>query len=574
MTDTLDAGPPEEVTVEVIPAQPAEVDVIGSGAAAVEVILEEVTSVPGPQGPTGPAGDPGPQGVSGPTGPAGLTGPTGPAGQAGATGPTGVAGAAGATGPTGAAGPTGAVSTVPGPTGPTGVAGPTGAASTVAGPTGAPGPTGPQGARGGAGIQGDTGPIGPRGIDGSPGPTGPTGPTGAAGATGAVGVGATGPTGAQGPAGFSNALYTATWTWTTKTADANTAGQIGVNAATWGAATYINVNQQKADNADVLPYLARIAVGDELRVQMKTDATRFGQFLVLSPPVDMGTWWRIPVTMETSSGLPPGGNAPTALTILVSDGDLSGPPGATGPAGAAGPTGPTGATGATGPIGPSGVGPTGPAGATGPTGPAGTVASSISISDGSTPTGWSGRWHSNPGGTDHACVQSTIHGALEAQSFKAVGATAGALSIFYTYTGTVTLSGTTYVWVDWRLLWQEERTLLTVRALFDGFATRPELARVSSPLIEGDLRSYFAPGMPSFSTFEMEFVHGDVEVWMDQFSRTDLLPGGGGGGGTGPTGPAGATGPTGPPGVGVLLLEAGASVPAGTPAGTVIFEKA
>jgi hypothetical protein len=41
----------------------------------------------------------------------------------------------------------------------------------------------------------------------------------------------------------------------------------------------------------------------------------------------------------------------------------------------------------------------------------------------------------------------------------------------------------------------------------------------------------------------------------------------------GATGPPGPTGPTGPAGVGLLLIENGAAVPGGTPAGTVIFEK-
>lgn len=41
-----------------------------------------------------------------------------------------------------------------------------------------------------------------------------------------------------------------------------------------------------------------------------------------------------------------------------------------------------------------------------------------------------------------------------------------------------------------------------------------------------------------------------------------------------PTVTALAAGPQGPPGPGVLLLENGAAVPPGTPANTVIFEKA
>lgn len=601
MADTLDAGPPDEVTVDVIAEQPAVVDVITQAGASVEVILDEVTSIPGPLGPTGPTGEAGPQGVSGPTGPAGALGPTGPTGQ-GSTGPTGVAGSAGATGPTGSPGPTGPVSTVPGPTGPTGLAGPTGAASTVAGPTGAAGPTGPQGARGTVGPQGDTGAQGSQGIAGSPGPTGPTGPTGAMGATGAVGVGSTGPTGPSGPPGFSNALYTATWTWTTKTTDANTAGQTGVNAATWAAATYVNVSQQKADNADVLAYLSRIAVDDEVRVQMKTDATRFGHYRVISLPTDMGSWWRIPVTMLASSGVVPSGNAPTALTILVGDGDLSGP------------TGPTGAT--------------GPAGATGPTGPAGSTA--ISIDNLSSPTGWSGKWHANPGGADQAVTITPFGGAITGQAFKTVGSPPGACSLIVTRTGFVSIPGTPYVFLDWLMLWENERTFGSVVARFIGGGSdsnKPEVYRGTSPAHGGLARSYFQPGVGSFTSCEFEFIHlaggpGFIEVDLDQLSRTEINPGGGGGGGTGPTGPAGATGPTGPAGapggptgpagptgaagvagatgptgatgpsgsgspgdlgptgptgpagVGVLLLEPGASVPGGTPAGTVIFEKA
>jgi hypothetical protein len=55
--------------------------------------------VPGPTGPTGPAG------ATGATGPVGATGATGPQGATGATGPQGATGATGPQGPTGPAGP-------------------------------------------------------------------------------------------------------------------------------------------------------------------------------------------------------------------------------------------------------------------------------------------------------------------------------------------------------------------------------------------------------------------------------------------------------------------------------------
>jgi hypothetical protein len=137
-------------------------------------------------------------------------------------------------------------------------------------------------------VAGPMGPPGPAGADGAPGPPGPT-----------------------------NAIYTATWTWTTKQTDANTSGQVGINGApTWAMGTAVNVNEQKADNADVSIYLARIGVGDEIYLQMKTDHTRYGLYLVTGAPTDHGTWWSFPVTFESGSGNLPNGNAPTAFAIL------------------------------------------------------------------------------------------------------------------------------------------------------------------------------------------------------------------------------------------------------------------
>ncbi|MFG2532816.1 GDSL-type esterase/lipase family protein [Streptomyces sp. NPDC048516] len=132
-----------------------------------------IVYVPGPAGPTGPAG------ASGPAGPQGETGATGPQGPAGTTGPKGDQGDPGPTGPAGAQGLKGDA----GDTGPTGATGPKG-------DTGEQGPAGPTGATGSQGPQGD------------PGPTGATGPQGATGATGAQGpAGPTGATGATGPQG-------------------------------------------------------------------------------------------------------------------------------------------------------------------------------------------------------------------------------------------------------------------------------------------------------------------------------------------------------------------------------------
>jgi hypothetical protein len=116
------------------------------------------SSIPGPAGPQGPAGN---DGATGPQGPQGAQGLTGPQGPVGATGPQGL------TGPQGPAGNDGAT----GPQGPQGAQGLTGAA-------GPQGPAGATGAQGPQGPQGLTGPQGPAGNDGATGPQGPQGPAG------------------------------------------------------------------------------------------------------------------------------------------------------------------------------------------------------------------------------------------------------------------------------------------------------------------------------------------------------------------------------------------------------------
>jgi len=91
-----------------------------------EELEADIANIPaGPQGPAGadstvpgPQGDTGPAGAAGPQGPAGAAGPQGSAGAAGPQGATGPQGSAGAAGPQGATGPQG----------PAGAAGPQGAA--------------------------------------------------------------------------------------------------------------------------------------------------------------------------------------------------------------------------------------------------------------------------------------------------------------------------------------------------------------------------------------------------------------------------------------------------------------
>lgn len=185
-----------------------DITVVESGSKLVVRINEKPA---GPQGLTGPTGDPslitGPTGTgkTGPTGdPSLITGPTGnpslitgPTGDASIiTGPTGNPSTiTGPTGDKGDTGPTGDPSLITGPTGITGNTGPTGDPSIITGPTGDPslitGPTGDASIiTGPTGNKGDTGPTGNPSL--ITGPTGDpsliTGPTGDKGETGPTGM--------------------------------------------------------------------------------------------------------------------------------------------------------------------------------------------------------------------------------------------------------------------------------------------------------------------------------------------------------------------------------------------------
>src|SRR5215831_3136114 len=103
----------------------------------------------------------------------------------------------------------------------------------------------------GSGVIRVDGSGGPAGATGPAGPQGPAGAQGATGATGAQGpAGATGATGAQGPPGASNSAYTGTWRWTTKTTDAATGGDVGVNNAAWASVTQVNLSETTRPGAD------------------------------------------------------------------------------------------------------------------------------------------------------------------------------------------------------------------------------------------------------------------------------------------------------------------------------------
>jgi len=179
------------------------------------------------------------------------------------------------------------------------------------------GPQGPTGAQGPQGPTGPTGTTGPQGPQGAPGAQGPAGATGATGPQGAAGPqGPTGATGPQGPAGAANAAYTGTWRWTTITTDAATSGRVGLNQATWTAATQVNLSKTTQPGTDVSGATGKVKVGDGLYLQAQADGTRWGKYTITSV-TDNGTWVAYGVTLVNCSEPPPANNADTEVSLLT-----------------------------------------------------------------------------------------------------------------------------------------------------------------------------------------------------------------------------------------------------------------
>src|SRR5215471_14709250 len=329
-------------------------------------------------GQPGAPGAQGPQGVDGPAGPVGPMGPQGDPGATGVDGPQGVVGPQGDQGPAGLQGD--------------------------AGPQGIAGPVGPQGEVGPSGPQGEPGPVGPQGLQGDADPVGP-----------------------QGQSGQTQATYSAIWTWSNNLSVPPNNGQVRSNTGDWATATTLRVANNDTSNVDHSPQIGRIKPSDNIRLQQKTDSTRYSVFEVSANPVSQTTYWEISVSLTDSGGTIANSGADIQLSVITAglsaaawytgtgpptdtvgkvgdyylqdDGtvwsnteqsgwqatptNIKGPPGTAGAAGDVGPVGPAGPEGIAGPPGIQGVagpegqtgttGAAGPQGDTGPVGPVGPV---------------------------------------------------------------------------------------------------------------------------------------------------------------------------------------------------------
>ena len=129
--------------------------------------------------------------------------------------------------------------------------------------------------------------------------------------------GPVGPMGPQGPPGAANAAYTGTWRWTTSTTDAATSGRVGINAASWGAATQVNVNETTLGGSDISNAFNKAKVGDEIYLQDKANPMRYARYKTTALPVDQGAWRSIAVSVVAVSEPPPANNADTDVSFLT-----------------------------------------------------------------------------------------------------------------------------------------------------------------------------------------------------------------------------------------------------------------
>jgi phage baseplate assembly protein gpV len=107
------------------------------------------------------------------------------------------------------------------------------------------------------------------------------------------------------------------WDWTTKLTDASRAGEVGLDATSWAAASEVHLSMISANSRDMTTAFGALFItGNELLLQAAADSTRFGRFMITGNGVGTGGWWTFPVSLLDSNGAPPANNAATTVTVI------------------------------------------------------------------------------------------------------------------------------------------------------------------------------------------------------------------------------------------------------------------
>ena len=94
---------------------------------------------------------------------------------------------------------------------------------------------------------------------------------------------------------------------------------VGINAASWSAATLLNISKTTDPGADASNLLAALSVGDSVYLQQNDDATRWGRY-TLGLATDNGTYMSYALTFIKGSATLPTNNHQTEVTFAIGGG--------------------------------------------------------------------------------------------------------------------------------------------------------------------------------------------------------------------------------------------------------------
>lgn len=112
-----------------------------------------------------------------------------------------------------------------------------------------------------------------------------------------------------------------TWQWNTQTGVPPITSQLRTNTGNWDQATTINLHKQDTGSQDISSGMARVVIGDAVRVQHKNDAARWAEFRVTTLPVATGAYFAVGVALTKSYGALPNSGTEVLVDVAYSPGD-------------------------------------------------------------------------------------------------------------------------------------------------------------------------------------------------------------------------------------------------------------
>jgi hypothetical protein len=121
--------------------------------------------------------------------------------------------------------------------------------------------------------------------------------------------------------GGGGTLLKGEWRWTTGSCGN---GQARLDTSSWTTATKVQLAEVTNPGTDATNLLTGITPGDELYLQDKDDASKWGRYTVTGPGVDQGLYREFPVTLLSSAGSVPSNNQITTVIAKLGGGSGGG----------------------------------------------------------------------------------------------------------------------------------------------------------------------------------------------------------------------------------------------------------